>query len=52
MRSVGVENIYTNSGKVDIIICNSRYYTHRQIEKRDNLLFMRVKKRSIEHSQK
>jgi len=50
--SVGVENIHTISGKVDIIMWNSKYYIHRQIEKRDNLMFMRVKKRSLKYSQK
>jgi len=50
--SVGVENINTNSEKVDIIMYNSEFYTHKQIEKKDNLVFMRIKKRAIKHSQK
>ena len=50
--SVGVENIITNSQKVEIIIYNSEFYTHKQIGKRDNLIFMRIKKRAINHIQK
>jgi len=47
--SVGVDNITSDYGKVDIITCTDKYCTHRQIERRDNLVFMRIKKRYLEH---
>lgn len=50
--NVGVENFNSNSEKIDIISYNDTRYIHKQIEKRNNLWFMRLKIRFISHSRK
>lgn len=49
MGSVGVANLSTDSEKIDIITYGDKFYIHRQIEKRDNMVFMRIKKRLLRH---
>jgi len=45
---VGVETFNSNSSKIDIVIITNNVYTHKQIEVKNNLVFMRIKKRLIE----
>ena len=47
MGSVGVANLSANSEKIDIITYGDKFYIHRQIERRDNIVFMRIKKRLL-----
>ena len=47
---VGVENLTSKSSKIDLITYSDSYYIHKQIEKRDNMLFMWIKKRPLEQS--
>ena len=49
MSSVGVANLSSNSEKVDIITYEDKFYIHRQIERRENRVFMRIKKRLLPH---
>lgn len=49
MYGVGVANLRTNSEKIDIITYGDKFYIHRQIEKRNNIVFMRIKKRLLQH---
>lgn len=37
----------SNSKKLDIITIKNKYYIHKQVEVRDGLLFVRLKKRSL-----
>lgn len=46
--SVGVANL-THSEKIDIITYEDKFYIHRQIERRGNIVFMRIKKRLLPH---
>ena len=48
MGNVGVANL-TDSEKIDIITYDDKFYIHRQIEKRNNIVFMRIKKRLLSH---
>lgn len=50
--NVGVENLHASSEKIDIITYNNTRYIHRQIEKRNNLWFMRLKIRLMNHFEK
>ena len=38
---------FENSKKIDIIRVSNNFFTHKQIENRNGLLFMRMKKRAI-----
>ena len=44
---VGVANFNSSSRKIDIVMYSDNRYIHKQIEIRNNLLFMRIKKRLI-----
>jgi len=44
---VGVDKLSQDLGKIDIITYSDSFYTHRQIESKNGLVFMRIKKRSI-----
>ena len=46
-HSVGVANFNSGSEKIDIITYINNYYVHKQLEIRNNLLFMRIKKRLV-----
>ena len=45
--SVGVANFNSDSEKIDIITYMNDYYIHKQLEIKNNLLFMRIKKRLL-----
>lgn len=47
MNSVGVDNFNSDSRKIDIVSYENNFYTHKQIEIKNNLLYMRIKKRLI-----
>jgi hypothetical protein len=49
--SVGVDDLFTDSRKIDIFMYANEYYTHKQVELKNNLLFMRMKKRYMKHIQ-
>lgn len=42
---MGVETFNSNSSKIDIVIITNNVYTHKQIEVKNNLVFMRIKKK-------
>ena len=44
---VGAANLDSSSRKIDIVVYSDNRYIHKQIEIKNNLLFMRIKKRSI-----
>ncbi len=46
-HGVGVANFKPDSEKIDIITYINDYYVHKQLEIRNNLLFMRIKKRLV-----
>ncbi len=39
--------LYSDNEKQDFITVEGNIYTHKQIEKRDGLIFMRMKKRFV-----
>jgi hypothetical protein len=47
---VGVEilQLFSDNEKVDYVTIDGNIYTHKQIERRDGLVFMRMKKRFLE----
>ncbi len=47
MPYVGVDilQIFSDDGKLDFITIEGHTYTHKQIERRNGLTFMRMKKR-------
>ena len=44
---MGVETFNTDSRMIDIVTITNKVYTHKQIEVKNNLVFMRIKKRLI-----
>ncbi len=40
-------NINNNSTVLDIVNVHLKFYTHKQVERKGNLVFMRMKKRKI-----
>ena len=40
-----MDKIRSNSGKVDIISYSDKFYTHKQIERKHGMVFMRIKRR-------
>ena len=49
MSYVGVDilQLFSDNGKVDYITIEGNIYTHKQIERRDGITFMRMKKRFL-----
>ena len=47
--NVGVENFRSSSEKIDIITYSDNRCIHKQIERRNNLWFMRLKIRFVSH---
>ena len=43
----GVVSIISSSNKLDIVRVENDFLTHKQIEQKNGMLFMRIKKRSI-----
>jgi len=48
---VGVDilQLFSGNDKLDFITINGNIYTHKQIEKRNGLVFMRMKKRILKN---
>jgi len=42
-----LHQVSENSRIIDVVTKNDRFYTHKQVEVRDGLLFIRLKKRSL-----
>jgi hypothetical protein len=51
---VGVDilQLFSNNEKQDFITVEGNIYTHKQIEKRNGLIFMRMKKRFLDLNEK
>lgn len=44
---MGVDKLSRDLGKIDIITYSDSFYIHKQIENKNGLFFMRLKKRSM-----
>ncbi|MBI2558908.1 hypothetical protein HYW20_06310 [Candidatus Woesearchaeota archaeon] len=44
---VDILHLFSDNGKVDYITIEGDVFTHKQIENRDGIVFMRMKKRFI-----
>ncbi len=44
---VDILQLFSDNDKVDYITIEGDIYTHKQIEKKDGLIFMRMKKRFL-----